>query len=104
LESTVTIFFSSPDDVRPERETAARVVTRLKREFTSHTFNLKTTFWERNALRSTARFQEQIPLGSEADIVVVILWSTLGTLLPHPRFSGAMLPTRHGAIAARDRV
>lgn len=89
MERSVTIFFSSPGDLRPERAAAQRVVNRLRREFAAH-FTLRTTFWERKALRATSHFQDQIPFASQADVVVVILWTTLGTVLPHPQFAGAI--------------
>src|SRR6185436_3852010 len=75
------IFFSSPGDVGEERLLAQRVVDRLRVEFATHGV-VEPIFWEHEPLRATASFQEQIPRPSEADIVVFILWSRLGTRLP----------------------
>src|SRR5512135_1855325 len=81
------IFISSPSDVRPERLTAERVVERLAREFAYH-FRLEAKLWEREPLIATEHFQTMIAKPRECDIVVVILWSRLGTPLPFDRFPG----------------
>ncbi|HEV3089832.1 MAG TPA: hypothetical protein VGX91_00150 [Candidatus Cybelea sp.] len=89
--TTVRIFISSPADVRPERLLAERIVARLAREFAPH-FALEAILWEREPLVATRHFQdsENIPEPRAADVVVVILWSTLGRPLPHDRFRGAI--------------
>lgn len=79
------IFISSPSDVRPERLIAERVVARLAREFAYH-FRLEPVLWEREPLIATEHFQTMIQPPSETDIVVVILWSKLGTPLPAEKF------------------
>ena len=75
------IFISSPSDVRPERLIAERVVARLAREFAYH-FRIEPVLWEREPLIATEHFQTMIQPPSETDVVVVILWSKLGTPLP----------------------
>lgn len=79
------IFISSPSDVRPERLIAERVVARLAREFAYH-FRIEPVLWEREPLIATEHFQTMIQPPSETDIVVVILWSKLGTPLPAEKF------------------
>lgn len=74
------VFISSPSDVDPERVVAERVVGRLDREFSAHA-TIRAVRWEREPLRATRHFQEEIPSASETDIVIVILWSFLGTPL-----------------------
>ncbi len=87
------IFISSPGDVRPERLIAERVVQRLDREFTYHC-RIEPVLWERKPLVATKHFQDDIPLPSSSDIVLVIVWTRLGTPLPSPRFFGAMTGAR----------
>ena len=82
------IFISSPGDVGEERELAALVIQRLQREFTGR-LEINPFFWEHQPLRATASFQEEINAvlrPSEADIVILILWSRLGTRLG-PKFT-----------------
>jgi tetratricopeptide (TPR) repeat protein len=67
--------------VGQERRIAQRVVERLQGEFSGF-FLLETILWEHEPLRATSHFQEQILPPSQADIVVCILWSRLGTRLP----------------------
>jgi hypothetical protein len=87
----VRIFISSPSDVRPERLIAARVIERLDREFAYH-FRVEAVLWEREPLVATHHFQdiENIPPPRSTDVVVVILWSRLGVLLPQEQFRGAV--------------
>ena len=75
------IFVSSPGDVDQDRRVAARVIERLRYEY-SASVALEPYFWEHEPLRATQGFQEQIPLPSQADAVICILWSRLGTRLP----------------------
>jgi hypothetical protein len=88
---TIRIFISSPSDVRPERLKAEQIVARLDREFAYH-FHVEAVLWEREPLVATRHFQdpENIPEPRGSDIVVVILWSRLGVLLPADKFRGAI--------------
>jgi formylglycine-generating enzyme required for sulfatase activity len=90
-QPTIRVFISSPDDVRPERLRAEQVVARLDREFT-YRFHVEAVLWEREPLVATHQFQDpkNIPPPRTCDIVVVILWSRLGLLLPAERFRGAI--------------
>ena len=78
---SLRLFVSSPGDVDEDRRVAARVIERLRYEC-SASVALEPYFWEHEPLRATQSFQEQIPLPSEADAVICILWSRLGTRLP----------------------
>jgi hypothetical protein len=84
---SLVVFISSPGDVRPERAAAERIVTRLARQFITN-FEITSIRWERKPLRATADFQSQIPRASLAHIVVVILWSRLGSLLDENQYRG----------------
>src|ERR1700730_10314194 len=88
---TIRIFISSPADVRPERLKAEQIIARLDREFASH-FYAEAVLWEREPLVATHHFQDplNIPKPHEMDIVVVILWSRLGVVLPAEGYSGAV--------------
>ena len=91
-QPTIRIFVSSPLDVRPERLKAEQIVARLDREFGYH-FPVEAVLWEREPLVASRHFQdpENIPAPRGCDIVVVILWSRLGVMLPaEERFRGAV--------------
>ena len=87
VERALKVFISSPEDVRPERLIAERVVERLGREFAYH-FRIEPVLWEREPLVATHHFQEKIIPPHDTDIVVVILWSRLGVTLPPDKFPG----------------
>src|SRR5215469_9118944 len=85
----IRIFISSPSDVRPERLLAEQIIARLDREFAYH-FHVEAMLWEREPLVASHHFQdpENIPHPRGCDIVVVILWSRLGVMLPADKFRG----------------
>ena len=56
------------------------MIERLRGKFGSH-FELESVHWEEQPFRATGSFQAQILPPSNADIVVCILWSRLGTPL-----------------------
>jgi formylglycine-generating enzyme required for sulfatase activity len=87
----IRIFISSPSDVWPERLKAEQIVRRLHREFRHHA-DVEAVLWEREPLVASRHFQdaENIPPPRIMDIVVVILWTRLGMLLPQDRFRGAV--------------
>lgn len=86
---TIRVFISSPGDVRPERLVAEQVVGKLAREFAYH-MRLEAVLWERQPLTADAHFQDNIIPPRQTDIVVVILWSRLGVMLPEARYRGAI--------------
>ena len=75
------IFISSPGDVADERRRAALVISLLKREF-ARFLDISAVLWEYEPMLSSGHFQDIIDPPSSADIVVLILWSRLGTPLP----------------------
>ncbi len=64
-----------------ERAIANRVIERLQSEYIGKVV-LESVLWEHEPLVATSTFQTQIVKPSEADIVIAILWSRLGTKLP----------------------
>lgn len=64
-----------------ERALAGRVIERLQSEYIGRIV-LETLMWENEPLLATATFQQQIIRPSDADVVIAILWSRLGTKLP----------------------
>jgi Tfp pilus assembly protein PilF len=78
---TLRIFISSPGDVAEERLIARRVIGRLDSQV-GDVLHLQPVFWENQPLLATASFQEQLPNPSATDVVISILWSRLGTVLP----------------------
>src|SRR5271166_7093793 len=75
------IFISSPGDVSDERRRAALVISRLNREF-ARFFDISAVLWEYEPMAGGGHFQDIIDPPSSTDIVVLILWSRLGTPLP----------------------
>ena len=75
---TIKIFLSSPMDVAEERFAAKRVIERLREQF-AYYGHIEAVFSEEKALPATETPQKNIPAPSDTDIVVVLLWSRLGT-------------------------
>lgn len=84
---SVRIFVSSPGDVLPERHRACQVIERLGQRF-GEALSVEPVFWEWEPLTAAKHFQENIVPPSTTDVVVMILWSKLGTLLPKEKFAG----------------
>ena len=78
---TIRLFISSPGDVAEERVIARRLIGRLDAQF-GGLLAFESVAWERSPLVATASFQEQLAKPSDSDVVIVILWSRLGTVLP----------------------
>ena len=77
----INVFISSPGDVAEERIIAGRVIERLALRFAGRA-TLCSCFWEHLPLRASEHFQPQIPKPSKFDVVVMMLWSRIGTRLP----------------------
>ena len=110
------IFVSSPGDLGDERLTCARVIERIKDEF-AHVARIESILWEQEPLTADASFQDQIPLPSETDLVVIMIWSRLGYRLhsrykeaedsearPEPSSSSAMRCAAAGRARTIDRT
>lgn len=79
--NSIRIFISSPGDVADERRRAALVIRRLKRDF-ARFFDIVPVLWEYEPMLARGTFQDVIVEPASTDIVVLILWSRLGTPLP----------------------
>jgi tetratricopeptide (TPR) repeat protein len=75
------IFLSSPGDVAEERALAEIVFRRLA-DRVAGAVRLEVILWEHEPLFAHADFMAQMPRPSQCDLVVIILWSRLGTRLP----------------------
>ena len=81
MSRRLRIFLSSPGDVRSAREIAALTIERLTQDY-ARFFAIEPYLWEYEAMVASGHFQDSIEPPSAFDIVVLILWSRLGTLLP----------------------
>jgi len=78
---TIRIFISSPRDVSDERVMARDVINRLANQF-RYVCDVQPILWEWEPIRAGKPFPDSLPKPSDADIVVVILWSRMGHPLP----------------------
>jgi hypothetical protein len=85
------IFISSPGDVGRERHLAEQVIRRVAAEFHDWV-DVLPYFWEYEPMDSTRDYQENIPLTSNFDLVICILWKRLGSPLSvkHQRPDGEL--------------
>jgi len=81
MATRLRVFISSPGDVRDAREVAAQTVEKIAPDYLRH-FAIEPYMWETEALDASGHFQDSIEPPSGFDIVAMILWSRLGTLLP----------------------
>jgi Mrp family chromosome partitioning ATPase len=85
------IFLASPGDVKKERENVRSVIKQISKEqpFRDR-INLETIAWEQPgvavpmeaALTPQEAIMWEMPKPSDCDLVIVILWSRIGTPLP----------------------
>jgi WD40 repeat protein len=75
------VFLSSPGDVPEERLRADLVIDRLAQDY-SRFFTIEAYRWEHEPMLASGSFQDAIEPPSRFDIVILILWSRLGTHLP----------------------
>ena len=81
MPRTLRIFISSPGDVPNERLRAALVIDKLQQEF-GRFFSIEPYRWEYEPMLASGHFQDEIDPPSAFDIVILVLWSRLGTPLP----------------------
>jgi WD40 repeat protein len=81
VNQRLRVFISSPGDVKAAREIAALTIERLAQDY-ARFFKIEPYLWEYEAMVASGHFQDSIEPPSAFDIVVLILWSRLGTLLP----------------------
>lgn len=77
----IRVFVSSPGDVPVERARVDHVVTRLNEVFKDR-IRIETIRWEKDFYSSHEHFADKIPQATDADLVIAIFWSRLGTPLP----------------------
>lgn len=78
--SVYKIFISSPGDVGRERHLAEQAIHRVAAEFQERV-EVQPYFWEYEPMESTRDYQENIPLTSNFDLVICIVWKRLGSPL-----------------------
>jgi WD40 repeat protein len=81
MRQRLRVFVSSPGDVKAAREIAALTIERLAQDY-ARFFTIEPYLWEFEAMVASGHFQDSIEPPSAFDVVVMILWSRLGTLLP----------------------
>ncbi|MBK1648240.1 AAA family ATPase [Rhabdochromatium marinum] len=86
-DDQVRIFVSSPTDVDHERMIVKDVIERLAQDYLAY-FPLRAILWEEEALTADRTFQAGLTQPSECDIVLVILWTRLGSPLPDDPYQG----------------
>ena len=79
--NAIRIFISSPSDVSDERQKAGKVVERLQGKYWSFV-RLDDVLWEKEAVRATAHYQDELINPGNCEIVVGVFWSRLGSPLP----------------------
>jgi WD40 repeat protein len=75
------IFISSPGDVPDERLRADLIIDKLGQDY-NRFFRIESYRWEHEPMLASGAFQDAIEPPSRFDIVILILWSRLGTPLP----------------------
>jgi hypothetical protein len=75
------IFVYSPGDVKAAREIAALTIERLAQDY-ARSLDIEPYLWEFEAMVASGHFQDSIEPPSAFDVVVLIVWSRLGTSLP----------------------
>ena len=86
-ESRVRIFVSSPSDLEHERALVKDIVEQLAQEYLPY-FKLHPVLWEEEALTAAQSFQAGLLRPSECEIVLVMLWTRLGTPLADDPYGG----------------
>jgi len=86
-DNRVLIFVSSPADVEHERALVKDVIERLGQEYLPY-FALEAVLWEEEALTADRTFQAGLTQPQDCDIVLVILWTRLGSPLPEEPYRG----------------
>jgi WD40 repeat protein len=81
MRQRLRIFISSPADVPDERLRADLIIEKLSQDY-SRFFAVESYRWEYEPMLASGHFQDALQPPSAFDIVVLILWSRLGTPLP----------------------
>ena len=75
------IFVSSPGDVKRAREFAVLTIEKLAQDYARHLL-IEPYLWEFEAMLASGHFEDSIEPPSAFDVVVLIVWSRLGTAMP----------------------
>lgn len=86
-DDRVRIFVSSPADVDHERAMVKDVIEGLAQEYLPY-FPLQAVLWEEEALTADRTFQAGLTRPADCEIVLVILWTRLGSPLPQEPYRG----------------
>lgn len=86
-EPKVRIFVSSPSDLEHERALVKDVIDALDQEYLPY-FRVQAILWEEEALTAAQSFQAGLLRPSECEIVLVMLWTRLGTPLAEDPYEG----------------
>ncbi len=86
-DSQVRIFVSSPSDLDHERSLIKDIVDGLAQEYLPY-FRLQAVLWEEEALTAAQSFQAGLVRPSECELVLVMLWTRLGTPLADDPYGG----------------
>ena len=86
-EHRVQIFVSSPSDVDHERALVKDIIEALAQEYLPY-FKLQAVLWEEEALTAAQSFQAGLLRPADCDIVLVMLWTRLGTPLANDPYGG----------------
>ncbi len=86
-DARIRIFVSSPADVEHERAAVKDIVEQLGHEYLPY-FELHAVLWEEEALTADRTFQAGLTQPKDCDIVLVILWTRLGSPLPEEPYRG----------------
>lgn len=81
MPGRLRIFLSSPSDVGEERLRAHLVIQKLARDY-ARFFSIEPILWEYEPMLASGHFQDAVEPPSLADIMVLVLWSRMGTPLP----------------------
>lgn len=81
MRRRLRIFVSSPGDVKAAREIAALTIERLAQDY-ARFLTVEPYLWEFEAMVASGHFQDSIEPPSAFDVVVLIVWSRLGTPMP----------------------
>ena len=83
----VRIFVSSPADLDHERALIKDIVEALAQEYLPY-FKLQPVLWEEEALTAAQSFQAGLLRPAECELVLVMLWTRLGTPLADDPYGG----------------
>src|SRR5205085_3974306 len=81
MAQRLRIFVSSPGDVADERLRADLIIDKLAQDYGRY-FAIESYRWEHEPMLASGHFQDAIDPPSASDVVILILWSRLGTPLP----------------------